>query len=129
MTNAFNVFVVMQIFNLINARKIHDEINVFEGIFKNWMYIGVWILIAAGQVIIVEVGSVAMKVSKGGLPWQQWLIALLCGFLTFLIAFIVKFIPDTWCPQFGSKQKNPLEDEDHNVLSLRKKRTQSFSQR
>lgn len=29
MSNAFNVFVVLQIFNLINARKINDEKNVF----------------------------------------------------------------------------------------------------
>lgn len=33
MSNAFNVFVFLQIFNLINARKIDDELNVFSGIF------------------------------------------------------------------------------------------------
>jgi hypothetical protein len=34
MTNVFNIFTVMQIFNLICSRKIHDEINIFEGILK-----------------------------------------------------------------------------------------------
>uniref|UniRef100_A0A8C4NXA6 Calcium-transporting ATPase n=1 Tax=Dicentrarchus labrax TaxID=13489 RepID=A0A8C4NXA6_DICLA len=34
-TIVFNTFVLMQIFNELNARKIHGERNVFEGIFKN----------------------------------------------------------------------------------------------
>uniref|UniRef100_A0A8C2C834 Calcium-transporting ATPase n=1 Tax=Cyprinus carpio TaxID=7962 RepID=A0A8C2C834_CYPCA len=34
-TIIFNVFVMMQLFNEINARKIHGERNVFEGIYRN----------------------------------------------------------------------------------------------
>lgn len=34
-TIVFNTFVLMQLFNEINARKIHGERNVFEGIFNN----------------------------------------------------------------------------------------------
>lgn len=34
-TIVFNTFVMMQIFNEINARKIHGERNVFAGVFKN----------------------------------------------------------------------------------------------
>lgn len=34
-TIIFNTFVMMQLFNEINARKIHGERNVFDGIFKN----------------------------------------------------------------------------------------------
>lgn len=34
-TIVFNTFVMMQLFNEINARKIHGERNVFEGIFNN----------------------------------------------------------------------------------------------
>lgn len=32
MTNVFNVFVCMQIFNMINVRKVNDERNIFDGI-------------------------------------------------------------------------------------------------
>ena len=53
MTNVFNVFTVMQIFNLVNARKIHDEKNVFEGITRNWMFILILIGISGAQVIII----------------------------------------------------------------------------
>ena len=38
MTNVFNVFVFMTLFNMISARKINDELNIFEGIFRNKMY-------------------------------------------------------------------------------------------
>ena len=34
-TIIFNTFVMMQLFNEINARKIHGERNVFHGIFSN----------------------------------------------------------------------------------------------
>ncbi|XP_059673162.1 plasma membrane calcium-transporting ATPase 1 isoform X7 [Gavia stellata] len=37
-TIVFNTFVMMQLFNEINARKIHGERNVFEGIFNNAIF-------------------------------------------------------------------------------------------
>ncbi|KAL2775939.1 plasma membrane calcium-transporting ATPase 1 isoform 4 [Daubentonia madagascariensis] len=37
-TIVFNTFVLMQLFNEINARKIHGERNVFEGIFNNAIF-------------------------------------------------------------------------------------------
>ena len=33
MTYVFNVFVMMQVFNFLNARKIGDELNIFAGNF------------------------------------------------------------------------------------------------
>ena len=70
MSNAFNVFVVMQIFNLINVRKINDEVNVFEGILTdNINYIIVWLICVGGQAIIIEFSGTTFKVAAGGLPW------------------------------------------------------------
>ena len=46
--NVFNVFVVLQIFNMLNARKINDELNIFDGILSNVMYIVIWFIIAGG---------------------------------------------------------------------------------
>lgn len=48
MTNVFNVFTVMQIFNLVNCRVINDELNAFKGFFKNYMFVLVLIGIAGG---------------------------------------------------------------------------------
>ena len=98
MTNVFNVFTLMQIFNLVNSRKIFDEKNIFQDIFKNWMFCGILIGIIGAQILIVQVGSTAMKVSEGGLPIEHWIIAFLCGLSTWIAAFFIKFIPDTICP-------------------------------
>ena len=52
-TVIFNVFVFMTLFNEINGRKIHDELNCFEGIHKNYIFIGIWVGCMAGQVITI----------------------------------------------------------------------------
>ncbi len=94
MTNVFNVFTVMQIFNLINCRVINDEINVFKGIHKNYMFLIVWIGIAVGQVIIVQFGSFALKVSKYGVSGEHWAIAIVLGITTWGASIIFKMVPD-----------------------------------
>ena len=49
-TIVFNTFVMMQIFNEINARKVHGERNVFKGIPNNPFF------------MIIFVGTLAMQV-------------------------------------------------------------------
>jgi hypothetical protein len=49
-TLVFNAFVLMTLFNEINARKIHGERNVFEGIHKNPYFYIIWIICFIGQV-------------------------------------------------------------------------------
>ena len=75
-TNVFNVFVMLQIFNMLNARKINDEVNIFKGITENYMFIVVWLLIVAGQVLIIFVGGYAFKVSLEPISGIHWAIAL-----------------------------------------------------
>ncbi|KAK7879781.1 hypothetical protein WMY93_033553 [Mugilogobius chulae] len=54
-TIVFNVFVMMQLFNEINARKIHGERNVFEGIYRNPIFCSVVLGTFALQIVIVQV--------------------------------------------------------------------------
>lgn len=49
-TVVFNTFVMMTLFNEINARKIHGQRNVFIGLFTNPIYYCIWILTFVGQV-------------------------------------------------------------------------------
>ena len=42
-TYIFNIFVLLQLFNEINSRKIMNELNVFEGIFRNPLFSIIWI--------------------------------------------------------------------------------------
>uniref|UniRef100_A0A7N8WSY2 Calcium-transporting ATPase n=1 Tax=Mastacembelus armatus TaxID=205130 RepID=A0A7N8WSY2_9TELE len=50
-TIIFNTFVMMQLFNEINARKIHGERNVFDGIFRNPIFCSIVFGTFAVQVI------------------------------------------------------------------------------
>lgn len=67
LTVVFNVFVLFQVFNMLAARKIADEINIFSGVFENAYFVVIWIFIAAGQYFITQFGSLAMKVHIAGL--------------------------------------------------------------
>mmetsp|Transcript_14046 Transcript_14046/g.10119 ORF Transcript_14046/g.10119 Transcript_14046/m.10119 type:complete len:99 (-) Transcript_14046:107-403(-) len=98
MTNVFNIFVVMQVFNMINARKINDEKNIFQNFFENKMFLFVWLAIIFLQVLIIEVGASVMQVSPGGLPWEHWLIACLLGVTVWIWELILKLIPDSLFP-------------------------------
>jgi Ca2+ transporting ATPase len=49
-TMIFNTFVMMTLFNEINARKIHGQRNVFEGLNRNPLFIGIWIGTLIAQV-------------------------------------------------------------------------------
>jgi P-type Ca2+ transporter type 2B len=52
MTVVFNTFVMMTLFNEINARKIHGQRNVFQGIFTNPIFYGIWVATFILQVIL-----------------------------------------------------------------------------
>lgn len=49
-TVIFNSFVMMTLFNEINARKIHGQRNVFSGIFSNPIFYTIWIGTIVSQV-------------------------------------------------------------------------------
>ncbi|TNV86263.1 hypothetical protein FGO68_gene9987 [Halteria grandinella] len=94
------------------------------------MFIIIWFGISGAQVLIIEVGSFALKVSNEGLAGEHWAIAFGAGLSTWIVGFFIKMIPDTWCPQFGVKKQDPLSaDNQHGVLSLRKNRTSSYQLR
>lgn len=49
-TIIFNTFVMMTLFNEINARKIHGQRNVVEGLFTNPIFYTIWIFTMISQV-------------------------------------------------------------------------------
>uniref|UniRef100_A0A8C5TI85 Calcium-transporting ATPase n=1 Tax=Malurus cyaneus samueli TaxID=2593467 RepID=A0A8C5TI85_9PASS len=76
-TIVFNTFVMMQLFNEINARKIHGERNVFEGIYRNPIFCTVVLGTFAAQIIIVEFGGKPFSCS--GLTLSQWFWCIFIG--------------------------------------------------
>lgn len=122
----FNVFVWMQIFNMINARKINDERNVCEGFFQNKMFLIIILAISGIQIIIVQFTREVFQVAIPGIAWFHWLICWAIGLTVFPISLLLKCVPDRICPEIGKKKR---QFKDEGVLNLRRKRTQSLSQR
>jgi hypothetical protein len=57
-----------------NNRRLDNKFNIFEGISRNWFFIGVNIITICGQVIIVFVGSSALSTVR--LDRTQWAISV-----------------------------------------------------
>jgi P-type Ca2+ transporter type 2B len=72
-TVVFNAFVFMQIFNMINARKINDEINIFKGVHHNTAFMIIIVIITVVQILIVQFTQDVFQVARDGLYWGQWL--------------------------------------------------------
>jgi len=63
-TIVFNMFVWMQIFNMLCARKINDEINFLEGMHTNMMFIAVMIFIIGLQVFVMTAWTYEEKIAQ-----------------------------------------------------------------
>jgi hypothetical protein len=90
-TIVFNAFVWQQLFNELNARSIDDHQNIFKGLHKSPIFIGVLILSAGLQAIIVEFGGSAFKCAP--LSWDQWLFCIAVGLVELPLGFLFRAIP------------------------------------
>ncbi|XP_066158445.1 plasma membrane calcium-transporting ATPase 2 isoform X1 [Euwallacea fornicatus] len=99
-TVIFNSFVMMTLFNEFNARKIHGQRNVFEGIFTNPIFYTIWIGTCAAQVFIIQYGGMAF--STKALTLEQWFWCLLFGIGTLLWGQLVTTIPTRKIPKILS---------------------------
>uniref|UniRef100_A0A4W4GKX9 Calcium-transporting ATPase n=1 Tax=Electrophorus electricus TaxID=8005 RepID=A0A4W4GKX9_ELEEL len=90
-TIIFNVFVMMQLFNEINARKIHGERNVFEGVYRNPIFCSVVLGTFALQIIIVQFGG--KPFSCTALTLDQWLWCIFIGVAELLWGQFISAVP------------------------------------
>ncbi|XP_048352265.1 plasma membrane calcium-transporting ATPase 4 isoform X4 [Sphaerodactylus townsendi] len=90
-TIVFNTFVMMQLFNEINARKIHGERNVFEAIFRNPIFCTVVLGTFVAQIIIVEFGGKPFSCS--GLTLSQWFWCIFIGVGELLWGQVICTVP------------------------------------
>jgi hypothetical protein len=87
---------------MICARKIHDELNVFQDIFRNPTFCILWIVIIGLQCLITSFGNLVFQTSPDGLNGWQWLISFGVGLTSFLVNILLKFLPDWCCPKLGA---------------------------
>jgi len=145
-TMLFNTFVLMQLFNELNSRKLYGEWNVFSGIQTNNYFLVIIVGTLGAQILIVQFGGRPFNCVDGGLNLNQWLWCILLGVLSlpwqFVINFVVNALPEGFLqPQeFGSDTSDPSEadtdaihvsmsqrGEQHNQKGLRLRARRSSS--
>ncbi|KAM6524607.1 plasma membrane calcium [Fusarium falciforme] len=93
-TLIFNVFVFMQIFKLVNSRRIDNRLNIFEGLHRNHLFMLMMSIMVGGQLIIIYVGGEAFVVVR--LNGIQWAISVVLGFFSIPIGVLIRLFPDRW---------------------------------
>eukprot|EP01026_Neomeris_dumetosa_P031185 TRINITY_DN24753_c0_g1_i10.p1 TRINITY_DN24753_c0_g1~~TRINITY_DN24753_c0_g1_i10.p1 ORF type:complete len:1101 (+),score=168.83 TRINITY_DN24753_c0_g1_i10:61-3303(+) len=91
LTLVFNAFVMMQLFNQVNCRKIFGEESVLEKIFDNRWFVGILAGEAFLQFLIVQFGGDAFQTVPLG-P-QLWAVCLGFGALSLVVRQILLKIP------------------------------------
>jgi Ca2+ transporting ATPase len=91
-TIIFNSYVLMQLFNEVNCRKLVGEWNVFDGIEKNKYFSRIWCTTVILQVLFAQFGGAYVGCSGRGLSLGQWGICLALGFGSIIWQFVVNFV-------------------------------------
>jgi len=99
-TIVFNSFVLCQLFNEINSRKLGNELNIFKGIFKNTTFLYVMAFTLLVQYFIVQFGG--DFASTRPLSFQQWIACISLGSISIPWGILLRFIPIT---EESSKKK------------------------
>ncbi|XP_019392592.1 PREDICTED: plasma membrane calcium-transporting ATPase 2 isoform X3 [Crocodylus porosus] len=121
-TIIFNTFVMMQLFNEINARKIHGERNVFDGIFRNPIFCTIVLGTFAIQIVIVQFGGKPFSCSPLELDQWMWCIFIGLGELVWgqVIATIptsrLKFLKEAG--RLTEKEEVPEEELNEDVEEI-----------
>ncbi|KAG2722221.1 hypothetical protein I3760_02G119100, partial [Carya illinoinensis] len=97
-TLIFNTFVLCQVFNEFNARKLEKK-NVFMGIHRNRLFLGIIAITIVLQVIMVEFLKKFADTER--LNWVQWGGCIGVAAISWPIGWIVKWIPVPKRPFFS----------------------------
>ena len=89
-TLIFNTFVLCQVFNEFNARELERK-NVFQGIHKNKLFLGIIGITIILQVVMVE--CLKRFADTERLDWVQWGACIGVAAASWPIGWVVKFIP------------------------------------
>ncbi|KAE8907675.1 Plasma membrane calcium-transporting ATPase 4 [Phytophthora fragariae] len=117
MTIVFNTFVWAQLFNELNCRKIHDEINIFTGITKNRVFLYVCVLQVAMQYVMVQHTGDWFKCKP--LSVGQWFACIAMGFVSMPLGLVLRSISMKNAPSWMAICREVDETEVRNMTSGR----------
>lgn len=95
LTYMFCIFVFLQVFNMINCRKIgRRDFNVFENFFHNWYFLLMFTLIIVIQIIGTNYFPVIFRTLP--LTRSEWGACIMVGSSTLAASALVKLTPEKW---------------------------------
>ena len=93
LTQFFTIFVMLQWWNLFNARVFGQNRSIFNNLGNNWAFTSIALVILVGQFLIVQFGGDMFRTEP--LTWEQWLY-IIGG--TSSVAIFDELIH--WCKRF-----------------------------
>lgn len=90
LTQFFTIFVMLQWWNLFNARVFGQDRSIFDGLGKNWAFTGIALIILVGQFLIVQFGGQMFRTEP--LTCEQWLYIVGSTSLVAILPEIVHLI-------------------------------------
>jgi len=90
LTIFFNVFVLLQFWNLFNARCLGTNTSAFVGLFRNKAFLGIAAAILVGQIVLVQLGGDIFRTVP--LSAQTWGILLAVTFPVLLIGEVFRWV-------------------------------------
>jgi P-type Ca2+ transporter type 2C len=119
-----------KISNMYSNRRLDNKLNVFEGLHRNWYFIGINMITVTGQVLIVSFGGSALSATR--LSGIQWVVSLVLGAMCLPVAvlirlipnsFIKKFLPSTVSQSLSTGNEESIDDDHVSDEELRRLRT------
>lgn len=94
MTFIFNLFIWLQIVNMICSRKINDELNLCKDFFANPAFIVIWLIIVGVNFLIIQYTGDFFSLHPKGLAWEQHVLCIGVSLSVILCNAILKCFPD-----------------------------------
>jgi hypothetical protein len=90
-TNVYSTFIWLQLFNLLNVRRIQDQWDILRGVTRSPTAAAVVVAIIVMQVIIVQAGGEAFQTVP--LSAREWFIDIGLGATSLVVGALLRLIP------------------------------------
>lgn len=92
-------------------RRLDNKFNIFEGVTRNYFFMGINVIMVGAQVMIIFVGGAAFNVTR--LNGAQWGYSIVLGFLSIPVGAAIRCVPDEllirFTPAFLKKRRKTPE--------------------
>lgn len=114
-TYIYNTFVFLQLFNMINCRKIgRRDFNVFESFFHNWYFLTLFFLIAFVQ--FFQTNWFNKFTNCEPLGRSEWGSCIAVGSTSLAVSAVIKLLPDEWLEKLPLINKGDEDKAINNTL-------------